>query len=492
MALSRRNAFIVYIVILIVTIGVIVATGFIAQIAFNILLSVYFFFSIIYYLLYIPNCGKPPSHSKPSNTTTNTTNNNEKQSQLSVQMMNRTSKPIASKSSRLYFLDNLKTFLTAMVVAHHIMGSWYVVGSYYNSFLLFHTIFQCINQSYFMPLFFLISGYFTPTSCDRKGNQQFIADKYKRLGIPFLIYTLLIGPALDLFNNKILIKHNNYSYFPDEGPCWFLAWLLIFNICYIIIHKTVPIYVMKFPSLLKLFIFGILLGIIQVIMFLLTGGQFIFMPITIGSLPFNIVFFMAGVIGKRNEWLSLNSPMLTDNIIIIRVITIICVLILSGFWIYLYIINIGYGLLPDKNESESDCSDVSYNYNITMVGAMIGLYVFAGICCFVFSLVLLQFSAIYLNFSNRFTKFLSECAYCVYLIHPWIICPVLWTWVQLVEILFDGRKIIFCHNSTVSKTHFGNNYLLWIGYIYCVIVSFIIVWPIAWCIRQIPGLNKII
>ena len=317
MALSRRNACIVYGLLLFFTIGIAAGTFGIGNIIMSASLTFYFGVAIIYYLIYIPKCGKQTVIIKEATADT--------KSQLSVPINdhpdnNKTdtkqqpAKP-GKKRTRLYYLDNLKAFLTMIVVLHHCTGSiqgngWiYMVGDYYNPFLVLGASIMGLNQSYFMPLFFFISGYFTPGSYDKKGATLFISDKFKRLGIPFVVYVLIIGPGLDLLIKKVLIGGQSYSYFPDAGPCWFLAWLLIFNSCYIMMDKTVPNYVMKFPSLLRLIIFGAILGVIQLGAFIVVPTGFLFMPITMGSLPFDVIFFSAGVIAKRNNWLQTISEM---------------------------------------------------------------------------------------------------------------------------------------------------------------------------------------
>ena len=50
-----------------------------------------------------------------------------------------------------------------------------------------------------MCVFFFISGYFTPSSLARKGLRGFLRDKFKRLGLPFLVCTLVVFPLLSLF-----------------------------------------------------------------------------------------------------------------------------------------------------------------------------------------------------------------------------------------------------------------------------------------------------
>ena len=91
-----------------------------------------------------------------------------------------------AKKERLYYLDNLKIFLTVIVILHHqtcsFTGSgWYFnVGNYGSSFQAFGSTVLLQNQSYFMCAFFFISGYFTPSSFDKKGKFRFLRDKFKR------------------------------------------------------------------------------------------------------------------------------------------------------------------------------------------------------------------------------------------------------------------------------------------------------------------------
>ena len=60
-------------------------------------------------------------------------------------------------------------------------------------------IFIDINQAYFMGLLFLISGYFSPQSLDRKGPARFVRDRLIRLGIP-LVVAVFDADRLQLVN----------------------------------------------------------------------------------------------------------------------------------------------------------------------------------------------------------------------------------------------------------------------------------------------------
>ena len=137
--------------------------------------------------------------------------------------------------------------MTATVILHHTaitygaMGGWF----YYelkpsgapSSLLL--TLFCATNQAYFMGFFFLLAGYFTPPSLERKGYARFLGDRFLRLGLPLLAFIVFLGPltaamvtasqgkgfwptCVYLWNHAVIIN----------GPMWFTQALLMFSIGY--------------------------------------------------------------------------------------------------------------------------------------------------------------------------------------------------------------------------------------------------------------------
>ena len=174
------------------------------------------------------------------------------------------------RSKHLYFLDSIKCALTALVVLHHTSGQsfgsgggWLTLFGYRSPFLIFNAVLSLLDQCYFMCLFFFISGYFTPRSYDKKGPKAFLRDKIKRLGIPFLLYLLVIGPLMQCFIALVVAKDGGYEYKPDPGPSWFLAWLLLLNSCYCLIGGA-PLVACPRPPLRNLILYyGIPLGLLQ-------------------------------------------------------------------------------------------------------------------------------------------------------------------------------------------------------------------------------------
>jgi peptidoglycan/LPS O-acetylase OafA/YrhL len=150
-------------------------------------------------------------------------------------------------AQRDLYIDRLRSVMTAMVILHHTAitygapGGWFwteLKPSSAPSSLLF-TLFVATNQAYFMGFFFLLAGYFTPASLERKGYTHFIADRFLRLGLPLLAFGLILGPLTagivtfaqgDGFWPTInfLWQHKQFI----NGPLWFAQALLIFSLIY--------------------------------------------------------------------------------------------------------------------------------------------------------------------------------------------------------------------------------------------------------------------
>ncbi len=177
--------------------------------------------------------------------------------------------------TRYYYLDKLRIFLTILVILHHAAiayggsGGWAIkeAASDPISPIIF-TLFNAINQSFFMSAFFLLAGYFTPRSYEEKGPLKFIKDRLIRLGIPLALFILIIQPInlyviLNFAVNGteswsfLEVLQYQYTYFTlNFGHLWFLLVLLIFAGVYVVFRvltdryfpqKSIHIFRDKFP-----------------------------------------------------------------------------------------------------------------------------------------------------------------------------------------------------------------------------------------------------
>jgi hypothetical protein len=110
-------------------------------------------------------------------------------------------KPVQSNpAERVIFFDNLRyLFVSGVVLQHASMAyinfSWWPVADE-TSILV--GVFTCFFDGFLMPSLFFISGYFAIPSIRKNTIPQFINGKLRRLGIPWLVCTLFIGPIMPL------------------------------------------------------------------------------------------------------------------------------------------------------------------------------------------------------------------------------------------------------------------------------------------------------
>ena len=143
--------------------------------------------------------------------------------------------------SRLFYLDNLRIYLTILVILHHAAiayggsGDWALKDPGVDEISpIFLTFFNAVNQSYFMSAFFLLAGYFTPGALERKGARSFLLDRLIRLGVPLLVYTTLIIQVNQLILGVWLEgKPFQWIWVYNPGHLWFLQALLLFAVVYV-------------------------------------------------------------------------------------------------------------------------------------------------------------------------------------------------------------------------------------------------------------------
>lgn len=156
---------------------------------------------------------------------------------------------VAPSTSRDLYIDRLRSVMTVFVILHHTAITYGAPGGWFFNELhpsgspssLLLTLFVATNQAYFMGFFFLLAGYFTPGSLERKGYARFLGDRFLRLGLPLLAFVLILGPLTDalvrdaqgkgfwatlvyLWQHTVIIT----------GPMWFVQALLMLSMGYCI------------------------------------------------------------------------------------------------------------------------------------------------------------------------------------------------------------------------------------------------------------------
>ncbi len=202
-------------------------------------------------------------------------------------------------SNREYYLDNLKVFLTVLVIFHHAGqaygngGDWAYTPSNPEEFLPWIWHFFAVNAGFFMGLFFLISGYFVPASCDRQGGNAFVKKKLLRLGIPLLF----IGVITSSITRTLEVAH-----------MWFVESLLVFCLIYALIrkfHKPISGECSSKPTVPGLLILGLVIGIGSCFIRKVSPqDNWIIVPLKIEPAHYlqYVVLFVIGVLAGRFKW----------------------------------------------------------------------------------------------------------------------------------------------------------------------------------------------
>ena len=163
--------------------------------------------------------------------------------------------------TRIYFLDNLRTFLILLVIVIHaglvyesvLEQNWIVIDPDQNSSI---GLIRMYLDIFVMSIMFFISGYFIRYSAINSTSFNFIKSKFKRIMIPWLVAVVTMIPAYKaiFLNARGLPQEVWYSYFhlfqrtggnpyfyadnPTQGWLWFLPVLFIFQIIYLALSKS--------------------------------------------------------------------------------------------------------------------------------------------------------------------------------------------------------------------------------------------------------------
>ncbi len=382
------------------------------------------------------------------------------------------------RTSRLLFIDHLRAALVILVVLHHV-AVVYVEGVpfYYvdppkneslGQLVLF--LFVLFNQAWFMGAFFLLAGYFTPRSFDRKGQGFFLKDRLLRLGIPLIIFTFALGPISTIgiwlepapIITAPLSWQSYWQIYPeliDVGPLWFVALLLIFSFGYTawrMLTKNRTSSSMSKSSTpgypgIGIFILALALVSYLVRIIVPMGKTVLGFP-TLAYLPQYLSFFVLGSVAYRRNWFrTLPSSM--------GIVGFVTALVASVLLFPLAIISVLRSF------------EFHFLGNGTWQSAVYTLWdsIFAvGMC-----LAAITFFRRFFNGESRLGRFLSQQSYAVYIIH----IPI---------IVFLAYSLYLAY----ARRGIDLGPLLKFGIAAVIVLP--ICFAVAYIIRKIPGVSRIL
>ncbi|MBX2843650.1 MAG: acyltransferase family protein [Flammeovirgaceae bacterium] len=342
---------------------------------------------------------------------------------MGIIQLQETDASVKKVKDRQYYIDNLRIFLTILVVLHHLAitygapGGWYYVeGTPGKIESLFLTMFVASNQAFFMGMFFMISAYFMIPSLLRNEMISFLRDRIFRLGIPILLFFFVLSPITLFALNKL--KYDMPFGFGEFlqtkeafgfGPLWFVEALLIFTILFLVFIKVTG-YSLKKPvdinpvSNAKILFLGIFMGLSSMIVRIWIPIGWTLEPFSfqIAHFPQYITLFIIGVLAYQKNWIA--SITFQQGRMWFIVAQVLIILIIPGIFIFGGV---------EETGSEPFLGGFTWQFII---------YSFwEQIVCVALIVGLIGIFKKKLNFQGKIAKSLSGTAYAVYVFHTPIV-----------------------------------------------------------------------
>jgi hypothetical protein len=146
-------------------------------------------------------------------------------------------------------LDRSRTFLTLVVLLHHAVIPYTYFGHTDPTEWIGFDLIVLANDSFFMAMFFFLSGLFVWPGIGRKAPLTFLRDRLLRLGLPFAVcaltlipiayYALALQQGTDLTFAAFWRKTVTVGPWPS-GPIWFVWVLLAFDTTASVLYRISP------------------------------------------------------------------------------------------------------------------------------------------------------------------------------------------------------------------------------------------------------------
>jgi hypothetical protein len=149
--------------------------------------------------------------------------------------------------SRNLSLDRARTFLTLVVLLHHAVIPYTYFGHTDPASWIGFDLVVLATDSFFMAMFFFLSGLFTWPGIARKAPSVFLRDRLLRLGLPFAIAAVTVIP---IAYYAIALRHEPGLSFTafwwktvtvgpwPSGPIWFVWVLLAFDLTASLLYRV--------------------------------------------------------------------------------------------------------------------------------------------------------------------------------------------------------------------------------------------------------------
>lgn len=344
--------------------------------------------------------------------------------------INQTLHKVKDDSQRRYYLDWLRVLAVILLVYFHSAAVFYVgnLGEFYinnNQSSQVMIDFILFVHQWHMPLFFLISGAATWFALEHRTARQYIAERFKRLFIPFVFGILVLVPPQVYYH--LLSKSNHYQsylqFYPhffngirpkgnfEWAQLWFVAYLFTFSLV------ALPLFI-YLKGLAKAWISKLLT-------FIENPGTVFLLAIPFVAIEAALRPHWPGFQNLYNDW--------------------------ANFFLYIFYFIYGYIFCSDLKFEHAIERHLKSALSIALPFMLIlfGLWeanilpergyswgyilyqMFRGLNSWLWVIVIIGFGKKYLNFNNKLLAYFNEASYPIFLLHQTVLVPTAFYIVQL-------------------------------------------------------------
>ncbi len=317
---------------------------------------------------------------------------------------------------RIYYLDNLRSFIVLVVIVFHaalaymvFFPVWWPVVDTQQS--LFFTGVVVLTDVPIMPIMFMIAGYFGLASLVKRGQAAFWREKLLRIVLPWALGFLVVAPWGPYFWLLSRLKNPpTFAYFwthmfftktyTTQGPLWFLGVLTVFfmglSLAYAL-HKPLGQIATSGGRPDALF-WSVFMLMVSAVFVVINGFWFDFQWVPVHyvlwvqptRVSLEAFYFALGVYAYRQQWFVSDGyrP---------RISLWLPLAVVTGAVFFIYKMKVGW-LMPE--------------YTVRAVHALLHCFF-----CLSVTLALVGLFQKYMNRTGRFLDRLAVGSYAIYVIH---------------------------------------------------------------------------
>jgi surface polysaccharide O-acyltransferase-like enzyme len=352
--------------------------------------------------------------------------------------------PSVQTYEREEWVDNLRVLVIALVIVVHTATGYVtdIAGWYYDDELTTSDFWRSVigplaglGAFFALGPLFVLAGWYSTRSVARHGPAGFARSRLIRLGVPLVLFVVLVQPLTDYIGNRWDEPDRTFgSYLRDTevGAMWFITALLCFSLVYALKENFHPANTEQRPLRTALLVaVGLAIAVGSFVTWRFwTIDADVFMNARFGEWAQGAGLFALGVVGANAGWIDRLSTTLTHRLGQAAAAGMVALFLLFGL-----------SLAPDNGEEIALGVDVP-----TALFALLD-----GLIAVCFSLWFITWIRRRWPTHGPLIAMAGRASYATYFIHPLVITLVMMSlaWVPLVPelkfLLVAPLAVVACY-----------------------------------------------